>query len=505
MIVMKKEEKQMLDQFSLVHTILAYVEAHLDRDITPAELESTMRVSYSYLREIFKRDTGISLARYILRRRIANAAFDLVHTNRSVLDVSMCLGFDNPDSFTRSFRRVTGQNPSAFRIAGIRVGRTRLATGIFGPSILPFSQSDYNQMEERIMKKETIKDMNSCILYGVRKVNYCYEECTPFPSSLRSVLNYLGQDIDYCYLMAASGASFRLRWNREFWDGGNVDIGAIYEDPIKAFVRSFEAAGRSFCMLPREGSTKEDFITFIKKEIDEGRPVIALGIIGPPEACIVTGYRNDGQTLLGWNFFQEMGEFAGMHTIDPSGYFVTDAWWENECTTLLMAVGEKESKQETPEQILRNALWVLRTETVGVYAGGQAAYDCWAKKLSDDHEFNENLPMPQFFDRLMCMNDALTMTTEGRAYAGYYLSYVASVFKKEGHDDKAALAERASERFMKEFETAQGIGTIFQGGNEEETIRAMFAKSNREKAVSIIREIARLDKEAADAIERILS
>lgn len=494
----------MLDQFNLVHTILAYVEAHLDRDITSTELERTMRVSYSYLREIFRRDTGISLARYILRRRIANAAFDLVHTSRSVLDVSMCLGFDNPDSFTRSFRRVTGHNPSTFRIAGIRVGRTRLATGIFGPCILPLSQSDYNQMEEKIMEKETKKDLNSCILYGVRKVNYCYEECTPFPSSLRSVLNYLGQDIDYCYLMAASGASFRLRWNREFWDGGNVDIGAIYEDPIKAFVLSFEAAGRSFCMLHREGSTKEDFIAFIKKEIDEGRPVIALGIIGPPEACIITGYRNDGQTLLGWNFFQEMGEFAGMHTIDPSGYFVTDAWWENECTTLLMAVGEKESKQESCSQILENALWILRTESVGCFAGGQAAYDIWAQRISDDREFNENLPMPQLFDRQMCMNDALTMTTEGRAYAGYYLSYVASVFKKEGKEDKATLAEQASERFMKEFHAAQEMCTIFQCGNEQESIRSLFSKENREKSVSIIRKIAKLDKEAADLIEQIL-
>ena len=34
---------------------------------------------------------------------------------------------------------------------------------------------------------------------------------------------------------------------------------------------------------------KEDFTDFIRREIDAGNPVIALGVIGPPEACVITG------------------------------------------------------------------------------------------------------------------------------------------------------------------------------------------------------------------------
>ncbi|MBN1891815.1 MAG: hypothetical protein JW780_03475 [Clostridiales bacterium] len=137
------------------------------------------------------------------------------------------------------------------------------------------------------------------------------EGITPFPACLHSVLNYLGQDIDYCYLMAATGAAFRERWNTKIWDGGNVDIRVICEDPDEAFRKAFVAAGRGVSMIKRENSGKDDFIRVIRKEIDAGRPVIALGIIGPPEASIITGYRNNGNTLLGWNFFQEMPEFSG--------------------------------------------------------------------------------------------------------------------------------------------------------------------------------------------------
>jgi len=74
---------------------------------------------------------------------------------------------------------------------------------------------------------------------------------------------------------------------------------------------------------------KDAFIAFIKERIDNGVPVIALGIIGPPEACVITGYRGNGQTLLGWNCFQDSPEFASSVTFDESGYFITSSWWEN--------------------------------------------------------------------------------------------------------------------------------------------------------------------------------
>jgi hypothetical protein len=67
--------------------------------------------------------------------------------------------------------------------------------------------------EEDMDEKKIGREAGSCVLYGVRKVQYCFEECTPFPAALRSCLNYLGQEIRYPYLMAATGAAFRLRWN----------------------------------------------------------------------------------------------------------------------------------------------------------------------------------------------------------------------------------------------------------------------------------------------------
>lgn len=496
----------MQDYYLLTQAMLAYIESHISEEIGPEELEKRMCVSYSRLRELFKQKTNVSLGKYILERRIANAAFDLVHTGRSATEIALSRGFSNPDTFTRSFRRVTGYRPSEFRAKRIRVGRTRITNGIFGPGISEKPHAiQWKPSEDLNMEKRVEKGSDACVLYGVHKVYYHYEEITPFPACLRSVLNYLGQDIDYCYLMAATGAAFRERWNTKFWDGGNVDIRVIYEDPDEAFRKGFIAAGRGFSMVKRENSTKDDFIRVIRGEIDAGRPVIALGIIGPPEACIITGYRDNGNTLLGWNFFQEMPEFSGNHTIDESGYFVTSAWWENPSTTMLMTVGEKESSLIETKAILENALRILTTEKIGDYAGGPAAYRLWAEKLLLDSTFAESLPLPEKFEQLMCHTDATDMLSEGRAYAHFYFEYLAGVFKSQGEEEKARLAAAASGQFNRSFELGRKIGAIHNCAHDESGIRILSDIKNRRAAADWIAQAAASDIAAAGRIGELLT
>ncbi|NLT10813.1 MAG: helix-turn-helix domain-containing protein [Clostridiaceae bacterium] len=496
----------MQDYFILTQAVLAYIESHIDEEIEPEDLERRMCVSYSHLRDLFKKKTNVPLGRYIVNRRIANAAYDLVHTKKSATEIALSKGFKNPDTFTRSFRRVTGYTPSEFRTQRVRVGRTRITNAIYGPGIqintvaIPsINQEDFEM--EKIQKKES----DACVLYGVHKVYYRYEEITPFPACLRSVLNYLGQDIDYCYLMAATGAAFRQRWNTTIWDGGNVDIRVIYEDPDEAFRKAFVAAGRSFSMVRRDDSSKEDFISVIRNEIDAGRPVIALGIIGPPEACIITGYRNRGNTLLGWNFFQEMPEFSEPVTIDECGYFSIDDWWENPSTSMLMTVGEKESSRIETKDLLQNALYVLTTEKIGDYAGGPAAFHLWAEKLLFPSTFSESLPMPEKFEQLMCHSDSIDMLTEGRAYAHFYFQYLAGVFRSQDEPDKARLAEAASEQFNRSFEIGREIGAIHNGSHDESGIRILSDISNRRRAADLITKAANSDAASAAIISELLT
>jgi AraC-like DNA-binding protein len=95
--------------------ILAHIDAHLDKNITLADLAADARLSVYYFATQFKRSTGFSPHRYILYRRVTRARELLRNTRLSVLDVSLDLGFQHQNNFARAFRRVTGMTPSHFR------------------------------------------------------------------------------------------------------------------------------------------------------------------------------------------------------------------------------------------------------------------------------------------------------------------------------------------------------------------------------------------------------
>jgi len=95
--------------------VLAYIDAHLDENITLAELARNAKLSVYYFATLFRKSTGYSPRRYILHRRVIRARELLRNTSLSVLDVSLDLGFQHQNNFARAFRRITGMTPTHFR------------------------------------------------------------------------------------------------------------------------------------------------------------------------------------------------------------------------------------------------------------------------------------------------------------------------------------------------------------------------------------------------------
>ncbi|HLJ24583.1 MAG TPA: AraC family transcriptional regulator [Candidatus Acidoferrales bacterium] len=95
--------------------VLAFIDAHLDKNITLADLAHEAHLSVFYFATQFKRSTGLSPQQYILHRRVNRARELLRTTSLSVLDVSLDLGFRHQNNFTRAFRRITGTTPTRFR------------------------------------------------------------------------------------------------------------------------------------------------------------------------------------------------------------------------------------------------------------------------------------------------------------------------------------------------------------------------------------------------------
>lgn len=81
--------------------------------------------------------------RYLQRRRVERAMALLRDTTRSITDVCLEVGFASPGTFSRTFKAVVGESPSAYRRSSRRLSvpdcvvRSWTRPSSFGAAVVP--------------------------------------------------------------------------------------------------------------------------------------------------------------------------------------------------------------------------------------------------------------------------------------------------------------------------------------------------------------------------------
>ena len=101
--------------WSRLRRVTEYVEEHLDRDLTLAELGAVVSMSPFHFARLFRRSTGLPPHRFVVRKRIDCAITLLVAREQSIAQIARMVGFRTPSHFTAVFRRITGLAPRAYR------------------------------------------------------------------------------------------------------------------------------------------------------------------------------------------------------------------------------------------------------------------------------------------------------------------------------------------------------------------------------------------------------
>ncbi len=351
-------------------------------------------------------------------------------------------------------------------------------------------------------KGESSEKSDSLILQGVPTVGYSTYQWCPFSGSLRSCMEYLGEDYSYEYILGTAGSAYRLQWNSTKWDGGNVGIMHMAEYPIEPFIRAFKAVGydceilikKDFARGHDEVPVSDDESAYRERIIDsikKGHPAIAIGVVGPPEPCIITGYDEGGDVLVGWSYFQETQE-----------YFRKSDWFPE--TYGIIVIGEKQEKP-SPSEIHRSSLeWALvvaRTKRIREFYSGPAAYDAWAEAMLRDEDFPPD-DLDVLRDRLMVHYDAMCMVNH-RGHAAKFLRQVAE------HEPGMAEELMEAARIYDEEDKLMGKMHEATGGhiprNNDEKIKNLADPEARKKIAEIIRQLRDKDMEAANCVERALA
>ena len=94
---------------------IAYINRHLAENLSVNGIAGALKVSGSNLRMIFRRETGISIGRYIVRQRLNRAKHLLAATSMSVEEIAGLCGYASLISFSLFFKRNSGVSPLNFR------------------------------------------------------------------------------------------------------------------------------------------------------------------------------------------------------------------------------------------------------------------------------------------------------------------------------------------------------------------------------------------------------
>jgi AraC-like DNA-binding protein len=91
----------------------------MDRDFAKAlDIPALARIAYAsdaHFVRTFRATFGETPHRYLQRRRVERAMFLLRETDRSVSEICLDVGFTSLGTFGRTFRRIVGQSPTAYR------------------------------------------------------------------------------------------------------------------------------------------------------------------------------------------------------------------------------------------------------------------------------------------------------------------------------------------------------------------------------------------------------
>jgi AraC family transcriptional regulator len=95
--------------------VLEYIDGNLGRDLRLLELATLVGMSAHHFSALFRASTGAPPHRYVMRQRLEKAKHLLKRSRLSVLEIALQTGFGDQTHFAKTFKRATGETPSAYR------------------------------------------------------------------------------------------------------------------------------------------------------------------------------------------------------------------------------------------------------------------------------------------------------------------------------------------------------------------------------------------------------
>lgn len=378
------------------------------------------------------------------------------------------------------------------------------------------------------------------VLENVPKINFyeggprCPEDLC-IPSVLRALGEYFGEEAfgcrtchsikpgckincSYSFFVGVTGVAAFLSWK----EGWNDSTAAFYmsADPEAPERWGMRALGYSYHWVERKGgegsmleSDHANYRQQILESISKKIPVVAYGVVGPPEPALIAGYDEGGDVLIGWSFFQNIPGFNDCIGNEPNGYFRKRDWFKD--THSLLIIGDK---QERPplSQIYKEALkWMMQVsrelavrpepDAPEWYRGrsnGLAAYDAWVECLLHDEAYAgaDEAKLRELHD---IHNSAVGQIAEARWYGSQFLLQASD--PDILHYSHAEDLMHAAACYAAEHDLMWKVWDLAGGNGNPEAWKIFADPAVRRLMIPVIQEAKNKDFQAIEHIEHAIS
>ncbi|CCJ33468.1 diguanylate cyclase domain-containing protein [Caloramator australicus] len=105
-------EKQVIER---IQEAIDFIEEHLEDKIYVEDIAKIAFMSLSSFYSIFSLILGTTVKDYVRKRRLSLAAYFLVYTNLSILNIAVKFGYEGYEPFSRAFKKLFGVSPKKYR------------------------------------------------------------------------------------------------------------------------------------------------------------------------------------------------------------------------------------------------------------------------------------------------------------------------------------------------------------------------------------------------------
>lgn len=98
-----------------IDSAILFMQEHINENITLNQLSMRYNYSPSRFSNLFKQRTGYAPIDYFIQMKMQKASQHLGITDKSIKDIALTMGFEDPYYFSKRFTKVMGMSPSKYR------------------------------------------------------------------------------------------------------------------------------------------------------------------------------------------------------------------------------------------------------------------------------------------------------------------------------------------------------------------------------------------------------